>query len=121
MVGRLGTRADVLMSESVLGHIIEVIDSMLLEKQLAGILLGGELCTDEEGDYVVIKGSTESDPIGICVGSSEGGTDPTDGDLALFKKNLGKGILMKVDVYAHQFSFYRISDDVEDATVLFVE
>ena len=121
MVDRLGTHADVLMTESVLGRILETIDSMLIDVPLAGVLLSGEYHNDESGSFTVVKGITEEDGIGLCVGSSEGGTEPSEGDLALFKKKVGKGILMKVDVYAHQFSMFKIGDEVEDATILFTE
>jgi len=121
MVGRLGTNADILISESVLGRILETMDSMLLETDQAGVLLGGDLMDDGNGRYCIVRNITEGSPIGVCVASSEGGTEPSDSDLMLFKKHLNDGILMKVDVFAHQFSFYKISDTVEDATVLFQE
>ncbi len=121
MAGRLGTKADVLMTESVLGHILESIDSMLLEKDLAGVFLVGERISDASGDFVSVTGISDSGGIGLCVGSSQGGTEPTDDDLALLKQNIGSGILMKADVFAHQFSMYKVNDTVEDATVLFVE
>ena len=121
MVDRLGTQADVLMTESVLGRILETIDSMLIEVPLAGVLLSGDCHVDDHGEYLIINGMTEEEGIGLCVGSSEGGIEPTDADLVLFKKKVGKGILMKVDVYAHQFSVFKINEEVEDATILFVE
>ena len=121
MVGRLGTKADVLMTESVLGRILETIDSMLLDSDNAGVLLGGQSVSDDNGRYYVIECIAQDSPVGICVGSSEGGLEPTDEDLALFKKNLDRGILMKADVFAHSFSLYKIGETVEDATVLFRE
>jgi len=121
MAGRLGTNADVLITESALGRILETIDSMLIESDNAGVLLGGEFSSDDNGEFFVIDGITEFSPVGLCVGSSEGGLEPSDQDLALFKRNMEKGILMKADVYAHSFSFYKIGDTVEDATVLFRE
>ena len=121
MVGRLGTNADILISEAVLGRLLETMDSMLLDTDQAGVLLGGDLMDDENGRYFVVRNITEDSPIGVCVASSEGGTEPTETDLLLFKKHLADGILMKVDVFAHQFSFYKVSDTVEDAAVLFQE
>ena len=121
MVGRLGTCADILISESVLGKILEAVDSMLIEADRAGVLLGGEALEDDHGYYFFVNSVTNDGPIGICVASSEGGTEPTDEDLALFKGKMSKGIMMKADVYAHQFSFYKISETVEDATVLIQE
>ena len=121
MVGRLGTRADILISESVLGKILETVDSMLIEADRVGILLGGEILEDENGCYYFVKSVTDNGPIGICVASSEGGTEPTEEELALFKDHMKDGVMMKADVYAHQFSFYKIRDTVEDATVLFQE
>lgn len=121
MVGRLGTRADILISESVLGKILEAVDSMLIDADRAGVLLGGQVLEDDYGCYFFVNSVTDNDPIGICVASSEGGTEPTDEDLALFKGHISEGIMMKADVYAHQFSFYKIHETVEDATVLFRE
>jgi len=121
MVGRLGTKADILISESVLGKLLETMDSMLMDTDHAGVLIGGEICEDDNGRYNVIKGIVTEGPIGICVASAEGGTEPSDTDTALFKKYLSEGILMKADVFAHQFSFYKISDSIEDAKVLFQE
>ncbi|MBR6911258.1 MAG: hypothetical protein IKN41_05305 [Candidatus Methanomethylophilaceae archaeon] len=105
----------------MLGKILETVDSMLIEADRVGILLGGEILEDENGCYYFVKSVTDNGPIGICVASSEGGTEPTDEDLALFKNNMEEGIMMKADVYAHQFSFYKILDTVECATVLFQE
>jgi len=121
MVGRLGTRADIIISESVLGKLLETMDSMLIETDRAGVLLGGDTLMDGNGRYYFVKGIVETGPIGICVASSEGGTEPTEEDLILFKKNMSEGMMMKADIYAHQFSFYKVSDTVEDATVLFQE
>ena len=121
MVGRLGTHADILLSESILGGILESMDSMLIDSKQAGMLLGGTIETDEGGEYTLITDIRCESPIGICVASSEGGTEPSEDDLRLFRKKMQKGVLMKVDVYAHQFSFYKVDDAVEDATVLFVE
>jgi hypothetical protein len=121
MVGRLGTSADILITESMLGKVLETIDSMLLESPLAGIGLDGEVVTDDQGSYYRIDGITDVAPIGLSIGSSEGGTEPTDDDLRTFKKMLDRGILLKVDIYAHQFSFYLVDEEVRDATVLFME
>ncbi len=121
MVGRLGTSADILITESVLGKVLETIDSMLLDSPLAGVGLDGEEVTDGQGTYYRIDGISDIAPIGLSLGSSEGGTEPTDDDLRTFKKLMDRGILMKVDVFAHQFSFYFVDDEVRDATVLFVE
>jgi hypothetical protein len=121
MVGRLGTHADILLTESVLGAIIESMDSMLLESNQAGILLGGRVEDDPNGRYTVITDILGNPPVGVCVASSEGGTEPSAEDLAVFKKNIDRGILMKVDVFAHQFSFYKVGDVLEDATVIFTE
>jgi len=121
MAGRLGTDADIILSESILSRILDVMDSMLIEKDQAGIVLSGNILTDQNGPYAVISSIGEDSPIGICVASSEGGTEPTDGELALFKSRLSEGIMMKVDVFVHQFSFYKIGETVEDATVLFSE
>ena len=121
MAGRLGIRADIILNEAVLGRILETMDSMLIEKQQAGIVLSGSTQSDDGGDYTLITAIGEDSPVGICVASSEGGTEPTDEELGLFKSILSEGILMKVDVYAHQFSFYAVGDTVEDATVLFSE
>ena len=121
MVGRLGTGADVVMTESVLSSIIDAMDSMLLESPMAGVLLDGERMSDEHGEFFHIKGMCQQSSIGVCVASSEGGLEPSDEDLALLKKHMSAGILMKADVYAHQFSLYKVTDKVEDATVLFIE
>jgi hypothetical protein len=121
MVGRLGTNADILISESVLGRLLETMDSMLLDTDQAGVLIGGDPMEDSNGRYFAVRGITEESPIGICVASSEGGTEPSETDLMLFKKHLADGILMKVDVFAHQFSFYKVSEEIEDAKVLFQE
>ena len=121
MVGRLGTNADILISESVLGRLLETMDSMLLDTDQAGVLIGGDPMEDATGRYFTVRGITEDSPIGICVASSEGGTEPSETDLMLFKKHLADGILMKVDVFAHQFSFYKVSEEIEDAKVLFQE
>ena len=121
MVGRLGTSADILITESLLGKLLETIDSMLLDAPLAGVGIGGELCSDTNGTYYRVEGISSDSPIGLCIGSEDGGTEPTDDDLMTFKRMMERGIMMKVDVFAHQFSFYMIGDEVEDATVLFVE
>jgi len=121
MSGRLGTRADVLLSESVLSKIADTAESMLLEKPSAGMILSGDISTDANGRFVHIIGISDSDPVALCVASEDGGTEPSDNDLILFKKFFQNGILMKIDVYAHEFSFYRIGETVEDATVLFIE
>jgi len=121
MAGRLGTRSDIVMTESVLGKLLETMDSMLLESPLAGVMLSGNVHEDDNGAFTEIIGMSEESPVGLCVASSEGGTEPTDSDIILFKRNLECGILMKADVYAHQFSFYKVGDSVEDATVLFSE
>ena len=121
MAGRLGTNADVLITESALGRILETIESMLLESDNAGVLLGGERSSDGNGEFFVIENIVQDSPVGLCVGSSEGGLEPFDEDIALFKKNLDTGILMKADVFAHGFSFYKIGDSIENATVLFRE
>ena len=121
MVGRLGTHADILMTESVLGRILETMDSMLLDSDNAAVFLTGDECTDEDGRYFVVKGISDKDGLGLCLASSEGGTEPTESDISLFKRNVGTGIMMKVDVFSHQFSLYRIDDEIADATVLFTE
>jgi hypothetical protein len=121
MVGRLGTQADVLMTESVLGRILETIDSMLLDGPLAGVMLSGERLSDADGSFTLITGLTDSDAVGMCFGSSEGGTEPTDEELSIFRAKVGDGILMKADVYSHQFSMYKISEELEDAKILFLE
>ena len=117
----MGTRTDIVLTESVLGKLLELMDSMLLESPSAGVLLSGHVLDDSQGQFTEITGAGQDGCVGLCVASSEGGTEPTDSDIALFKKHLDRGILMKVDVYAHQFSFYKIGDAVEDATVLFSE
>ncbi len=121
MVGRMGVRADILITESVLGRILETVDSMLLDSPNAGVMLTGRSLEDDNGSYVVIEGLGDSEGLGICVASSEGGTDPTDEEISLLKNRMKAGILMKADVFAHQFSFYKVGDEVSDATVLFVE
>ncbi|MBE6524017.1 MAG: hypothetical protein E7Z65_03985 [Thermoplasmata archaeon] len=121
MVGRLGTQADVLMTESILGRILETIDSMLLEGPLAGIMLSGERLSDADGDFTLITGMTDSDTVGMCFGSSEGGIEPTDDEISIFRAKVGDGIMMKADVYSHQFSLYKISEELRDAKVLFLE
>ncbi len=94
---------------------------MLIDTDRAGLFLGGDVLEDDNGYYFFVNRVTDSGPIGICVASSEGGTEPTDEELALFKSRIKEGIMMKADVYAHQFSFYKIGDTVEDETVLFQE
>lgn len=121
MADRLGTNADVLLTESVLGMILETMDSMLLESDAVGILLTGDRSDDSQGSFTVIRGMGGEPAIGLCVASGEGGTEPSENDLRLFKSKMQSGILMKVDVYAHQFSMYKVSDTVDDATVLFQE
>ncbi|MBE6528329.1 MAG: hypothetical protein E7Z64_04085 [Thermoplasmata archaeon] len=121
MVGRLGTHADILMTESVLGHILGMIDQMLIESPQAGLFFLGEVRSDDSGKFSVITGVSDSGGIGLCIGSSEGGTEPTEEDIGIFKSKVGSGILMKADVFAHQFSFYKVDESVEDATVLFTE
>ncbi|AMK13279.1 hypothetical protein AUP07_0221 [methanogenic archaeon mixed culture ISO4-G1] len=121
MVGRLGTSADVVMSESVLSSILDTMDSMLIESPMAGVLLDGDRLSDGNGEFFHIKGMCQQSSVGVCVASSEGGLEPTDADLALLKKHMPAGIMMKADVYAHQFSLYKVTDKVEDATVVFIE
>ena len=121
MANRLGTNADVLLTESILGKILETMDSMLLESDAAGIILTGDSSDDAQGRFMVIRGIGGEPAIGLCVASNEGGTEPSDNDLRMFKSKMQSGILMKVDVYAHQFSMYKVSDTVDDATVLFQE
>jgi len=94
---------------------------MLTDKPSAGIILSGEVLSDAHGQYFCIKSISDSDPVALCVGSEDGGTEPSDTDLVLFKKYLDRGILMKVDVFAHEFSFYKIGDTVDDAVALFIE
>jgi len=121
MVGRLGTKADILITESVLGRILETVDSMLLETPLVGIMLSGDRMTDADGDFILIKGLGDEGNVGMCFSSSEGGIEPTDDELAIFKKKMCDGVLMKVDVFSHQFSMYKVGDCIGDAKVLFVE
>ena len=121
MAGRLGTEADIVISESVLGNLLEAMDSMLLDSPSAGVFIDGEAIDDEKGRFVHVKGMCQKDGIGICVATSEGGLEPTDEEVSLLKRNMPEGILMKVDVFAHQFSFYKISDSIQDETVLFSE
>ena len=121
MVGRLGTQADILMTESVLGRILETIDSMLLDGPLAGVMLSGEKLSDSEGSFYLISGLSDTSAVGMCFGSAEGGVEPTDEELAIFASKIGEGILMKADVFSHQFSVYRIAEEILDAKVLFVE
>lgn len=121
MASVLGIDADVVLTESVLNRILEVVDSMLLDDKDVGITLSGTTESDDMGVLVRIKGIGGPDTVAICVASQEGGVEPSDSDLIVFKKNLPEGILMKVDVFAHQFSFYKVGDTVEDARVLFQE
>jgi hypothetical protein len=121
MSGRLGTTTDILMTESVLSRLLELMDSMLLDTPMAGVVLSGIREHDDNGEYTVVEGIDGPEAVGICIGSSEGGTVPSDEDVGMLKNRMQQGILMKVDVFAHQFSFYKISDEIEDATVLFVE
>ncbi len=121
MADRLGTHADILLNESVIGRIAETVESMLLEKPSAGIILSGKKESDINGEFVCITGISDSDPVALCVGSEEGGTEPSETDIALFKRFFERGILMKVDVYAKEFAFYKIDDTVEDASALFTE
>lgn len=120
-MGRLGTRADILMTEAFLGKMVDVMESMLLDAPVAGIVLSGERIIDENGDYVEVTSVSEEGPVGVCIGSQEGGTELSDNDLAVFKKTMADGILIKVDVYAHQISSYKIGDEVSDATIIFRE
>ncbi len=121
MGGRLGTRADILLSESVLDRAIDIMQSMLLDTDKAGIRLSGEVIQDSNGDYTKLTGIDSGVCVGICIASSEGGTDIMDEDIGMFRSFLEKGILMKVDVFANQFQFYKVDKGLRIATALFVE
>lgn len=121
MAGRLGAGADIVMSESILSSIISAMENLLLEEPKVHVLLGGRKEEDTKGEYLYIFGIVDVDPIGMSVASSEGGIVPDDDDLALFREKVGEGMLMKVDVFAKQLSFYKVKEKAEPATIVLME
>lgn len=97
-MGRMGVRADVVMTAAAVESVLAAAD------EGRGSPLLGVVGSDDEGLFYNIRGT--GDPIGESMLCPEGGTAPDQQMAAVFSERFPDGILMVVDPYAGEFALY---------------
>lgn len=105
-MARLGSRADIVMSQAVVEAMVSA-----AEDGVPAILITGTREEDGNGAYYDLAAPSDG-PVGMSLASHDGGTEP-DGDvMAMFSESFKDGVLAVVDQYAGEFALYVVENGV---------
>ncbi len=106
---RLGSKADAVMDPRVVEAAAIYGEDETSDGKDAETYLKGPICRDSKGDFLSIEGVSLSPEgaIGMCVSYEDGGIEPMEHSRERFLSLFPDGILIVIDVYAHQVAMYK--------------
>jgi len=124
MRSRLGSKADAVVDPRVVEAVAIRGEDETSAGNDAETYLKGVRCEDPKGFFLSIEGASLSPEgaIGMCVSYEDGGIEPLDEAKEMFLSMFPDGILMVIDVYAHQVAMYKAEKgEIVPASVLMKE
>ncbi len=124
MISRLGSRADAVVDPRVVEAAAIRGEDEASEGRDSETYLKGARQEDSKGSFLSIEGASLSPEgaVGMCVSYEDGGTEVLDETRDRFVSMFPDGILMVIDVYAHQVAMYKAREgEIVSASVLMRE
>lgn len=112
MLGRMASKAEVVISVSAVEDAIRLVEEAESQDHSIMIYLIGEESLDSNGRYLSVTGASSdgAGAVGVCVLSTEGGTEPDESQIHLSSSLFPEGVLMVVDPYAGEFSLSMVDE-----------
>lgn len=112
---RLGAGADIVVTATAMEDMISA-----AEDGRCPIGLMGARREDGSGMYYEVVGAGERD-VGMSAVNPGGGTEPDPATLDLFRRTVGRGVLVMVDPYAGEMAMYIVDDGLRKARAVVSE
>ncbi len=124
MRSRLGSKADAIIDPRVIEAVAIRGEDEAAEGRDAETYLTGAVCEDAKGRFLSVEGASLSseDAIGMCISYEDGGLEILDESREKFLSMFSDGLLVVIDVYAHQVAIFKIKEgEIVPASVLMRE